>query len=471
MAVGTALEQGSRRRARRRLALEAVAVLGLTAAALGAIYFFTAEKVASPWRAAATHVQNISRAPGLQTEVSVAVNPANPRILVAASNETLEPEIRVYSSTNSGSTWRSERGPLLNPDTCAWGDPAVAIAPSGRQYVAYTEKSICSQGPDLTPYLVVASRPGPGEPWLVRRITKPAVRFGFDDKPAVTVARDGRVYAAWSRLLGRKYQTTVISSSRDGGKTWTPPKPVDPRLVQPQLVSLAAGKGQNLYIAGVDGRGIWVGRSTDGGVRFRVHRAVAPLPGNRAATCIVFGKFVIPQQAVRCLGPNPSIATTGDRVYVTYATVGADESQDVATAVFNPALDPVYRGRVGPVKKKTDQFWPISAVDPRTGVLWACYYDTAGDQARKSAWFSCTTSRDGRRWTTPVRASRSSANAGVLWQDALISGYGDSGGYGGYPGLAVSDGVAHPLWIDTRSLGGNQEEVFGGTLSAKSIGQ
>jgi hypothetical protein len=471
MDVGTALEQRSRRRARRRLALEAVAVLGLTAAAVGAIYFFTAEKVASPWRAAATHVQNISHAPGLQTEVSVAVNPANPRILVAASNETLEPEIRVYSSTNSGGTWRSERGPLLNPDTCAWGDPAVAIAPSGRQYVAYTEKSICSQGPDLTPYLVVASRPGPGEPWLVRRITKPAVRFGFDDKPAITVARDGRVYAVWSRLLGRKYQTTVISSSRDGGKTWTPPKPVDPRLVQPQLVSLAAGKGQNLYIAGVDARGIWVGRSTDGGVRFRVHRAVAPLPGNRAATCIVFGKFVIPQQAVRCLGPNPSIATTGDRVYVTYATVGADESQDVATAVFNPALDPVYRGRVGPVKKKTDQFWPISAVDPRTGVLWACYYDTTGDQARKSAWFSCTTSRDGRRWTTPVRASRSSANAGVLWQDALISGYGDSGGYGGYPGLAVSDGVAHPLWIDTRSLGGNQEEVFGGTLSAKSIGQ
>ncbi len=270
------------------------------------------------------------------------MNPANPRVLVAASNETLEPELRVYSSTNRGSTWRSERGPLLNPDTCAWGDPAVAIAPSGRQYVAYTEKSICSQGPDLTPYLVVASRPGPGEPWLLRRITKPAVRFGFDDKPAIAVARDGRVYAAWSRLLGRKYQTTVISWSKDGGKTWTPPKPVDPRLVQPQLVSLATGKGQNVYIAGVDARGIWVGRSTDGGVRFRVRPAVAPLPGNQAATCIVFGKFVIPQQSVRCLGPNPSIATTGDRVYVTYATTGADESQDVATAVFNPALDPVY---------------------------------------------------------------------------------------------------------------------------------
>ena len=160
MSVGTALEQRSRRRARRRLALEAVVVLGLTAVALGAIYYFTGGEPSSPWRAAATHVQNISRAPGLQTEAAVAVNRSNPRELVAASNETLEPEIRVYSSTNGGRTWKSERGPIFNPDTCAWGDPAAAIATNGRQYVAYTEKSVCSQGPDLTPYLVVASRDG-----------------------------------------------------------------------------------------------------------------------------------------------------------------------------------------------------------------------------------------------------------------------------------------------------------------------
>jgi hypothetical protein len=36
--------------------------------------------------------------------------------------------------------------------------------------------------------------------------------------------------------------------------------------------------------------------------------------------------------------------------------------------------------------------------------------------------------------------------------------------------LAVADGVAHPFWIDTRSLGGNQEEVFGGILRARAGG-
>jgi BNR repeat protein len=473
MATADALERRSRRRARRKFYVEAAAVLGLTAAAIGAIYVFTAEKVASPWRAAATHVQNVSRARGIQTEVSVAVDPSNARNLFAASNETLETEIRVYTSTDGGKTWTSRRGPpLVNIDTCAWGDPAVAIAPNGRQYVAYTEKSICTKGPDQSPYVVVAARPGPEGAWIVRRITRPALRFGFDDKPAIAVARDGRVYVAWSRLLGPAYQTTVLSSSADGGKSWSAPRPVNRKLDQPQLVSLAAGQGRTLYIAGVDVRhGIFVGRSTDAGRSFQIRQA-APLPGSQAATCIVFGNYLIAQQAVRCLGPNPTVTTAKGHVFVTYALQGASGTQDVAAVVFDAALNPIGRGRVGPPeKKKADQFWPVSAVDGRTGELWACFYDTSGDGERKRAWFTCTASRDGRRWSTPVRAAPNSANAGVLWEDARIFGFGDAGGYGGYPGLAVAGGIAHPLWIDTRNVDGNEEEIFGATLSVRAFRQ
>lgn len=43
---------------------EAAAVLGITAGAIGAVYLLTVEKVASPWRVAATQVQNVSRAQG-----------------------------------------------------------------------------------------------------------------------------------------------------------------------------------------------------------------------------------------------------------------------------------------------------------------------------------------------------------------------------------------------------------------------
>src|SRR5439155_14328106 len=130
----------------------------------------------------------------------------------------------------------------------------------------------------------------------------------------------------------------------------------------PQFVSLAGGRQRTVYIAGVDARfGIWIGRSTDGGRRFAVRQA-AQLPGNRAATCIVFGKYVLAQQAVRCLGPDPVITVAKGRVFLTYAAPGPDQTQDVYAVVFDPTLRRLWRGRVGAgEKKKSDQFWPVSA--------------------------------------------------------------------------------------------------------------
>jgi hypothetical protein len=464
MATAEALERRYRRRARRKLLLEAVAVLSATALGAAIIYLIYRHPIGSPWKVAGVNVQDVSRETGIQTEVAVAADSSNPRVLFGASNESLEPEIRVFSSTNAGRTWSSSAGPAYDPNTCAWGDPSVAVGGDGRQYVAFTEKSICAPGPDLTPYLVVGSRPGPTGKWTVRRIARPAVKFGFDDKPAISVGADGRAYVAWSRLLGRNYQTTVVSSSADGGRAWSRPRVVSRELVQPQLVTIAAGPSGVVYLAGVDKRGIWLARSADGGRNFTTRTAVVPLPGSQAATCIVFGKFVLPQQAVRCLGPNPTITLGPQRVYVTYGVNGADLTHDVAVAVFDRSLHPLSRGPIGPVKKKGDQFWPASAVDASTGKLWACFYDTTGDSERRHAWFACTSSRDGRRWTKPVRATAPSANQGVLWEDARIFGYGDSGGYGGYVGVAAAGGLVHPLWIDTRDVGGNQEEVFGSTL-------
>jgi hypothetical protein len=464
MGTAEALERRSRRRSRRRLLWEAVIVLGGTAIGALVIYLVYRHPIGSPWKVAGTDVQDISNQPGVQTEVAVAVDPSNPKMLFGASNESLEPEIRAYASRDGGKTWSEGAGPAYDPNTCSWGDPSVAVARGGRQYVAFTEKSICTTGTDLTPYLVVGSRSGITGKWTVRRVTRPATKFGFDDKPAISVDAGGRAYVAWSRLLSTKLQTTVVSSSADGGRTWSKPLVVHRSLVQPQLVAIAAAGRGVVYLAGVDANGLWVGRSTDAGKTFTVKRGVAPLPGSQAATCLHFGKFLMPQQTVRCLGPNPTITVAPNRVFVTYGVNGSDQTQDVAVAVFDRALNPVWRGPIGDVKKKADQFWPSSAVDASTGKLWACYYDTTGDSARQHAWFVCTSSGDGKKWSRPVRAAEPAENPGVLWQDATIGGYGDATAFGGYTGVAVAGGVAHPLWIDTRSIGGNGEEVFASNI-------
>ena len=160
---------------------------------------------------------------------------------------------------------------------------------------------------------------------------------------------------------------------------------------------------------------------------------------------------------------RPSRSGRG-RVFLTYGVNGADQTQDVAVAIFNSALRPLWRGPIAPGKRKADQFWPTSAFDTTSGRLWACFYDTTGDPGRTHAWFVCSSSTNGRTWTTPVRVTPPSANSDTLWEDARIFGFGDNGGWGGYVSVIAARGVAHPLWVDTRDLGGNQEEIFAGTL-------
>jgi peptide/nickel transport system permease protein len=447
-----------RRRTGRRLVGETIAILALTAATAAAVYAWSVHPVSSQWSVAGTGVQNLSRAVGAQTEVSAALSPASAQILFAASNDMLMRTIRVHTSTNGGRTWSSSAGPSLGDGPCARGDPSAAIAPDGRQYVAFTVNPLCNDD-DPDPYLVVASNAGPRARWTVRRVVPRARRFTWDDRPALAVGADGHVNVVWSRLVEPLRETTVISTSTDGGRSWSPPRPISARLRWPQLASIAAGPGGTLYVSGVDARlGIWVARSNGRGA-FRVRR-VAPLPGSEAAICIAGRRHPIPSQANRCLGPDPTVTAGAGRVYVTYG-LPITRQQRAFVAVLDGELRPISRQRIEPPGgMKGDQFWPVSAVDSSSGALWACFYDTSGDPSRRQAWFVCTSSRDGRHWARPVRASGVSASTEVLWEDARIFGFQDNIGYGGYAGLAVAQGVAHPMWIDTRDLGGRKQEVF-----------
>ena len=76
-------------------------------------------------------------------------------------------------------------------------------------------------------------------------------------------------------------------------------------------------------------------------------------------------------------------------------------------------------------------------------MLWACWYDAAyGDGSH--AWYTCAASRDGRRWSAPERAAGVASDPRSLFADGATSGL--------YGSVAAADGVAHPVWIDTRRL-------------------
>ena len=73
MATAEALAQRARQRARRKLLIEAIVVLGLTAIGAGFVALFFWHHAKSPWKVVGTNVQNISHASGIQTEVAVAI--------------------------------------------------------------------------------------------------------------------------------------------------------------------------------------------------------------------------------------------------------------------------------------------------------------------------------------------------------------------------------------------------------------
>jgi hypothetical protein len=171
-----------------------------------------------------------------------------------------------------------------------------------------------------------------------------------------------------------------------------------------------------------------------------------------------------PRQGIRCVGPNPTVAASGDRVFVTYGVGWPGQHQSVRVGVFDRSLRRLSEEPIGPVDARADRFWPASSLDRATGRVWVCFYDTSGDPSRTRAWYSCTSSLDGRRWSEPLRVARDSSSPDVLWEDARVYAFGDVIGFGGSTSVAAVGGVTYPFWIDTRDLGGNKQEVFTASL-------
>ena len=435
---------------------------------------------------------NVSRAPGAQSEVAIAVDPSDPRVLVAGSNNFPGPTMRAYGSTDGGASWTSANDPPLPrgaASACAGGDPALAIDGLGRQYYAFLAVRPCVESRKVG--LFVATRAGPEDAWRTPEapVAPPAsgalrTSFLVNDKPSLAVDNSpasphyGRVYVAWSRLLPGPAWSISVSHSDDGGATWS--KPVQVNDVNGRLffASVAVGRDGTAYVGWIDADAIRVAidRSTDGGDSFGRDRAAARYSAY-SLTCRS-GGAPIPAQPTRCSTAGPVVSVDASagahagRVYVTYANTGRNRSLDVFVAAFDRRLRPALGypvrflpKRVNPPDGRTpaDQFLPASAIDATDGRLWVCFYDTAGDPRRVRARFSCTVSASGgRRWSRVVRAAS-------VASDETAPGARQSFGYGDYAGLVVAGGVAHPIWTDTRDLKRLREEIYTTTLTVADL--
>ncbi len=417
---------------------------------------------------------DVSIAAGSQNEPAIAIDPSDPGVLIASSNSLVSP-MSVYTSTDGGASWSSQAVPPDRPDGVCVGDPGVAIDSRGREYFSFLRDSPCG-GEVFATGLFVATRAGPRDAWQMpsESLAGPLQADESNDKPALTVDTSAdspfqnRLYVAWSRAIGSENHAIVISHTDDGGKTWTAPVAVSRGTVDAGYASVATGRGGEVYVAWhpFEEDRMLIAASFDGGEHFGDSRLV-DVKRNRSSCP---ASWRIPAQARRCVRPNPIVTVDGSRgayrgrVYVTYENQAADGTQDVYLAAFNRSLAPLLGAPAGHrlfvgsrlrrLRARADQFWPASAVDQRSGTIWVCFYDTAGDRTRRRTWFSCTRSTSGgQHWSSIARAASTPSDDTPRWASPLQ--------YGDYEGLAVKDGLAHPIWTDTRrGRSALREEIY-----------
>ncbi len=237
-----------------------------------------------------------------QNEPSIAVDPRNLQIVVAGSNDYCAQIVNgdvwagYYRSTNGGGNWTDSLVPGYPADTSAAGtaspahgfcgaagDPTQAFDTQGRLFYGF----ICfnrSQPVNGSTFVTTYDADGAH---YVRTVLlaegTPSANFAglFEDKINLAVDQTsgpnaGNVYVGWARYNGFAPNNHILfSRSTDHGKTFTTPIRVTPALSEEQFADLAVGPDGAVYLtfrtfthqpSTFDG--IWLVRSTDGGLSF-----------------------------------------------------------------------------------------------------------------------------------------------------------------------------------------------------------
>jgi hypothetical protein len=265
-------------------------------------------------------IAECSIAHGRQNEPAVAMDPRNPNVLIASSNDYCGVYagsttafvaagpiwLGYYRSEDGGASFRSSLVPgypgdvspyaaLAQIRTASAGDPAIAWDNHGRVFLG-AESSDDPNGSKKTfgdEWVARFDNPlgdsGPtqldgkrflGSTIVAKGSSAPNVLGKFNDKTAIEADRtggacDGNVYFAWSRFTGVGIANIYFSRSLDHGATWSAPMLLTNNLANVQDPSIAVTGNGHVYVTFDIGalkngqpNGIGVAKSTDCGATF-----------------------------------------------------------------------------------------------------------------------------------------------------------------------------------------------------------
>jgi hypothetical protein len=235
-----------------------------------------------------------------QNETPLAVNPANPQMLLSGSNDwNYNDGCGMYVSTNGGKSWSGAlpEGYLPGitkytndpnvPGTGAYdagGDPVVAFSPDGQ-----TAYFVCQSFNFTPPYQIqlllnrgTVTRSGitwqstgltPISTWNGNGKTKGG-NGQFPDHESIHVDASGRIYVTWAQFDGQgTHSPVLVATSTNGGRSFSTPVRVTAGNIRnnqdQRIVTAPDGDAYLTFDNGVQGgKGtvFYASKSTDGGM-------------------------------------------------------------------------------------------------------------------------------------------------------------------------------------------------------------
>jgi len=378
--------------------------------------------------------------PGQQNETSVAVNPLDPLNIVGVSNDYSSGNVLTgfYTTLDGGQTWSSGDLPL-EPGFSFSGDPSVVFCVDGTPVI------ICLQyygagGSGIYAYRSLDQ----GITW---QSGVQADLNGANDK--VQSACDfsngphhGQICAAWDRFFTGAGDNVYISTSDDGGQTFSTSKRIDDANANAIAPDVAYGANSELWVMWAD-RGrfdVMVDHSSDGGATWgtdifvsNFNNVPSPIPGSFFRMFDIF--------SVAADWTNGPFAGS---VYVAWPTWkgSAPRHANIRCAATHDG-GATWSSVVVNASDTTfaDQVFPHAVVDAK-GTLNIDFYDRRLDPNNYLLWTWVARSSDGGATFKEYRVS----DAG--WDHAATE---SAWFIGDYMGIDASAHEVRPFWTDGTS--------------------
>ncbi|HEV2177895.1 MAG TPA: sialidase family protein [Terriglobia bacterium] len=407
-------------------------------------------------------VIDLTAKPGFFNEPSIAVNPANPRQVVAA----WQVPASVAYSEDGGRTWKTASGTASHNYRVS-GDVSVAYDRRGHAilcYIAFDQlgtENYWAHNATRNGIFIRRSLDG-GKTWekkeitVIAHATEPGLGL-FEDKPYV-VADDtsgpyaGNLYVGWTEFSLAK-SVILFSRSTDGGETWDAPMEISTHEGLPrddngsvEGFTGAVGPDGALYVVWADGSHVVFTESRDGGKSFAPTRNVVDVAPPYFKVSDVdrangFPEIAIdPRPGPPAEPPEPTGPTgyaRGGKLYVTWSDYrnGDVDVFCAASADLGATWSPAVRVNSDDIHNGADQFFQWLAVDPTDGSANVIFYDRRGDLANHSATVTLARSTDGGRQFT-----------NYAWTDKPFDAEGDF--IGDYTGIATYGGRVYGIWAE-----------------------